>query len=295
MKTALISGLNLICKVAKHESLSKAAQSMHLTTGAVSQQLLLIEQSLGFSVFERHSRGIRLSERGRDLVENIEPHLQAIEQHVHQVTQPQEHKQVRLKLTPSFAFKWLVPRLEQFQRLHPDIQIHTFAEGALVDSESHDFDIAIDYGSFPYRNKHAELLMEEYLLPVMSEGYQRRHPEISDLNNATLLHDAMPWRGADKDQEWRYWLQAQGMNIACRRGHFFNRTDMAMSAAEAGVGVALARLALIGSELDTGQLVSPFEPISANAGYFILTHRENDSIRLFKQWLHQQASAMTSL
>lgn len=70
---------------------------------------------------------------------------------------------------------------------------------------------------------------------------------------------------------------------------------MAMSAAEAGVGVALARVALIGSELETGRLVSPFEPISANAGYFILTLRENDSIRLFKQWLHQQASAMTSL
>ncbi|WP_394145276.1 LysR substrate-binding domain-containing protein [Vibrio atypicus] len=292
MKSALLHGINLICIVSRHRSLTSAARELNLTTGAVSQQLHAIEERLGFTVFERHARGIRLTEQGSQLVESVAHHLSAIEENVYQITRVSESKQIRLKLTPSLAFKWLVPRLEDFQKQYPDVQIHTFAEGALVDSDNRNFDIAIDYGPMPYKLKDAELLMEESLLPVMSASYYQRHSQLlSHLDTwqrITLLHDAMPWQGAPKDYEWLYWASQNQLEFETNQGHFFNRTDMAMSAAEAGVGVALARMALLGDEIAKGRLVAPLEPIKANAGYFVITHVDNPHTRLFKQWLRQQ-------
>lgn len=294
MKSALLHGIHLICQVSRHSSLTSAAKELNLTTGAVSQQMQNIEQRLGFSVFERHARGIRLTEQGKKLVDSVEHHFSAIEENVYQLTRVIESKQIRLKLTPSFAFKWLVPRLEDFQKQHPDIQIHTFAEGALVDSDNRNFDVAIDYGPIPYKSAEAELLLEEQLLPVMSPSYLSARPELASISDAwhqvTLLHDAMPWQGAPRDYEWLYWASYVGLDFETNQGHFFNRTDMAMSAAEAGVGVALARLALLGDELVSNRLVAPQAAIQANAGYFIITHVDNPPTRVFKQWLRQQVS-----
>lgn len=294
MKSALLHGINLICIVSRHQSLTSAAKDLSLTTGAVSQQLQAIEERLGFSVFERHARGIRLTEQGQKLVDAVSHHLASIEENVYQLTRVSENKEIRLKLTPSLAFKWLVPRLENFQKQYPDIQIHTFAEGALVDSENRNFDIAIDYGPIPYKRAEAELLMEESLLPVMSPSYLAQFPDIIDNVNTwkktTLLHDAMPWHGAPKDYEWLYWASQNEIDFDTNQGHFFNRTDMAMSAAEAGVGIALARMALLGDELSQKRLVAPLEPIKANAGYFIITHVDNPHTRLFKSWLREQAT-----
>ena len=293
MKSALLHGINLICIVSRHQSLTSAAKELNLTTGAVSQQLQAIEERLGFSVFERHARGIRLTEQGQKLVDAVNHHLAAIEENVYQLTRVSENKEIRLKLTPSLAFKWLVPRLENFQKQYPDIQIHTFAEGALVDSDNRNFDVAIDYGPIPYKRAEAELLMEESLLPVMSPSYFDQFPDIAENNNTwkktTLLHDAMPWHGAPKDYEWLYWASQNEIDFDTNQGHFFNRTDMAMSAAEAGVGIALARMALLGDELSQQRLVAPLEPIKANAGYFIITHVDNPHTRLFKGWLREQA------
>ncbi|KJY85098.1 LysR family transcriptional regulator [Vibrio galatheae] len=292
MKSTLLHGINLICIIARHQSLTSAAKELNLTLGAVSQQLQQIEQRLGFSVFERHARGIRLTEQGKKLVDATSHHLAAIEDNVFQLTQVSERKQIRLKLTPSFAFKWLVPKLENFHKHYPDIQIHTFAEGALVDSDNRNFDIAIDYGSIPYKHPDAELLMEESLLPVMSRDYFAQHFDKSKgelgWHNVTLLHDVMPWQGAVKDYEWLFWASHQQLDFDTNRGHFFNRADMAMSAAEAGVGIALARVALLGDEVQQGKLVAPYAAIAANAGYFVITHIDDPNTRRFKNWLREQ-------
>lgn len=291
MKSAILQGVNLVCMVARHQSLTSAAKELSLTVGAVSQQLQQIEDKLGFAVFERHARGIRLTEQGSKLVESTSHHLAAIEENVFQLTHVSERKQIRLKLTPSFAFKWLVPRLDKFHKLYPDVQIHTFAEGALVDSDNRNFDIAIDYGPIPYKHQSAELLMEESLVPVMSPSYQQSHPVQLDNDSwkgVVLLHDVMPWASASKDHEWHYWAEQQQLSFETNQGHFFNRTDMAMSAAEAGVGIALARSALLSNELTEGRLVAPFAAISAHAGYFVLTHTDNPYTRLFKNWLREQ-------
>ncbi len=295
LKNTYLAGLHTFVQVAHHTSFSSAAKSLHITTGAISQQLLQLEAQLGFSLFERHSRGVRLTEAGQTLLVVVQRSLQDIDSTIEHLNQRANRREIRLKLTPSFAFKWLVPRLEDFYRHHPDIQIQTFAEGALVDSDRRDFDLAIDYGPFPYSKANAELLLEEYLLPVMSPAYLAAHPDLitherrpSAWREVVLLHDAMPWAKAARDYEWLYWASEMGIELATHQGHFFNRTDMAMSAAEAGVGIAMARLALLSNELEQGKLVTPFEPIAANAGYYFIVHNQTETTAIFIEWLKGQ-------
>lgn len=295
LKSPQVASLHTFMLVAQYPSFSLAAAALHLTTGAISQQMLQLEALLGFSLFERHSRGVRLTEAGRILLTTVQRNYQDIEQTIRSLVPSTERKEIRLKLTPSFAFKWLVPRLEDFYRRHPEIQIQTFAEGALVDSDRRDYDLAIDYGALPYPRREAQLLMEEWLLPVMNANYLAAHSWLQqDWANAenwqqvVLLHDAMPWANAARDQEWHYWAHQMGIALPERRDHYFNRTDMAMSAAEAGVGIAMARTALLSNELDTGRLVTPFAPIQAKAGYFLITHQTTDATQVFCQWLQAQ-------
>lgn len=295
LKSSQVSALHTFMLVAQYPSFSAAAKELHITTGAISQQLLQLESKIGFSLFERHSRGVKLTEAGETLRAVVQRSFHDIEESLHNLEQRENRKEIRLKLTPSLAFKWLLPKLEDFYHQNPDIQVQLFAEGALVDSERKDFDLAIDYGPFPYNRKNSELLMAESLLPVMSPSYLKAHPWLEDISNnqnywdeVNLLHDAMPWAKAPRDYEWLYWASEMGIEISTHKGHFFNRTDMAMSAAEAGVGIAMARSMLLQNELETGKLISPFKPIPANAGYFLITHNPNETTATFTQWLKGQ-------
>ncbi|MGF1718587.1 LysR substrate-binding domain-containing protein [Vibrio kyushuensis] len=293
LKSNMASALMTFVDVGKLGSLTSAARAKCLTTGAISQQLLQLENNIGVQLVVRHSRGVTLTEAGQLLhrvasssFQDIDTALANLQIHTTNTSE------IRLKLTPSFAFKWLVPRLEGFHRLFPDIQVQIYAEGALVDHTSHDFDLAIDYGPIPYRDPQAELLMEEELIPVMSPDYLDSHSwlkgkegQLNDWAKVTLLHDAQPWSGATRHHEWRYWAKANNINLLSDKGHFFNRTDMAMSAAEAGVGIALARRALIQNELSSGRLIAPFTPIHAKAGYFLHSHNDSPAGQSFKKWL----------
>ncbi|EGR0905046.1 LysR family transcriptional regulator [Vibrio parahaemolyticus] len=301
MRSNVISGLWLFNQVASHASFTGAAKHLHLTTGAVSQQIIHLEESLGFTLFERHSRGIRLTEKGIQLQQATQLHFSELGKLLDDLRVEKHINEVRLKLTPSFAFKWLVPKLESFQLENPEIQVQIFAEGALVNSDLKDYDVAIDYGLHPYRDHDAELILDEKLLPVMSPKYLEDHrwlktpfgDQTSSMSAnqwqaATLLHDAMPWEKATRDYEWLYWASAMGFDFKTDVGHFFNRTDMAMSAAEAGVGIAMARMALIEDELTTKRLVSPFAPIPANAGYYLIMNTRSQSTERFREWLLKQ-------
>ncbi|GAB3519040.1 LysR substrate-binding domain-containing protein [Photobacterium alginatilyticum] len=292
IKSSTLAGLATFDIAARFGSFTQAAEHLHITTGAVSQQIRQLEQQLNFPLFDRHSRGIRLTEKGQQLYAVVSQSLNDINQTVVSLQQPEAEGEIRLKLTPSFAFKWLVPRLQNFYQQYPDIKIQTFAEGALVDHQDTSFDLVIDYCRQPPRN--GTLLLSENLLPVMSPGYRDKF----DWNNkacwetATLLHDAMPWREARQDFEWHYWFQTMNITADSQHGHYFNRTDMAMAAAEAGLGIAMARCALINEEFATGKLVSPFKPVPANAGYYLIRHRDNQAIACFINWLDSQVQSI---
>ncbi len=285
-----LSYLTTFALVAKHASFTQAAHELNITVGAVSQQMRLLEQQIGFALFTRHSRGITLTSKGSILSNTLNTHLEPIAQTLQQLMQTaSDPKEVKLKLTPSFAYKWLMPRLKYFYNQHPDISVLTYAEGGLVHIDNTSVDLTIDYGQLPYYQDDAIELFTEQLIPVMSPDYYRQLTQGTSHNDfwqqATLLHDAMPYRDADKHSEWQYWLAQHQISTNYHGGHFFNRTDMAMAAAEAGLGVAMARSALIKEEVNRKKLIAPFGSLEAKAGYFLLQHTDNASVRQFKDWL----------
>lgn len=289
IKSSTLSGLATFEVAARLGSFTQAAQHLHITTGAISQQIRQLEQHLHFPLFYRHSRGIRLTEKGQQLYSVVSQSLSDIDHTITLLQQPAAEGEIRLKLTPSFAFKWLVPRLQNFYQQYPDIKIQTFADGALVDHQDTGFDLVIDYCRQPHGNSsgNGTLLLSEYLQPVMSPGYRDKFDwnDKGCWEQAALLHDAMPWRDASQDYEWHDWFKRMKITANSQQGHYFNRTDMAMAAAEAGLGVAMARCALIKDDFASGRLVSPFEPIPANAGYYLIQHQHNQAIECFTKWL----------
>ena len=295
-KAHLLPALHTFEAAARSGSFTGAARALHLTTGAVSQQIKQLEQGLDLTLFERHSRGIRLTSAGAQLYQAVSQGLQQIDACLAQLAwQNTASGEVRLKLTPSFAYKWLVPRLPAFYAAHPDIRVLTFAEGAVLDDRNNDFDLAIDYGRAPY--SQGELVLSESLVPVMSPEYADKHDWHSramDWGDVVLLHDAMPWLGAARDTEWRYWFDCRGFNdVDSDRGHYFNRTDMAMEAAAAGVGVAMARGALVAEAFAQGRLISPYAPLDADTGYYLLRgagEQQRGAVGIFMQWLLGQCT-----
>ncbi|OZG72620.1 transcriptional regulator [Hahella sp. CCB-MM4] len=272
-------------------SFSAAARELYVTTGAVSQQIRKLEEQLGIKLFERRPSGIRLTAKGNELLTVTRQSIEAIRQTVERLQVNSIDTAVRLTSTPSFVFKWLIPMLKEFNLNNPDIKIETYAEAALLNLSTASFDLAIDYSKGEYQNFDATLLVEEILLPVISPEYMKganwQDPKIWD--SVSLLHDAMPWSDAPRDAEWRYWLDQSGLtDVSSRQGHYFNRSDMAIAAADAGLGVALARGSLVKEELASGRLIAPLPAVPSCCNYYLVTPKGkaiSHSVGVLRDWL----------
>ncbi|WP_421869282.1 LysR substrate-binding domain-containing protein [Motiliproteus sp.] len=272
-------------------SFSAAARELCVTTGAVSQQIRKLEQQLGLVLFERASGGIALTDPGRELLAVTSESIMTIQSTIARLQSNSDAAVVRIRSTPSFAFKWLIPRLKAFSQTFPAIKVETFAEAALLNLQQADFDLAIDYRQDGAIDGYeVELLLKEQLLPVVSPDYPQGLGGIdTEWSSMTLLHDALPWAGAARDAEWRYWLDRSGLDtVVSDRGHYFNRSDMAIAAAEAGLGVAMARSSLVQQELAQGRLWAPFEAQPSGCShYLLLPHKAGSkpAARKLQQWL----------
>lgn len=272
-------------------SFSKAAQELSITTGAVSQQIRKLEERLEFKLFKRHPKGIELTDEGLELLAITNQSLESIQGAINRLQKHTLAGSVQIKSTPSIVFKWLIPELKKFNEIHPDIEVDTYAEASVLDIDKMGFDLAIDYSPGIYSNVDAILLTQEVLQPVISPSYMPdadwSHPKIWE--QVVLLHDSMPWSGASKDQEWRYWLDKQGLlEVDSKQGHYFNRSDMAIAAATAGLGMALARSNLVVDETQSGALISPLPAVASCCNYYLLTPKDkaiNRNTSILKEWL----------
>lgn len=132
---------------------------------------------------------------------------------------------IRLRAGPSFVRRWLVPRLGRLQARHTNIRLHGIADYGYCDPIERDFDLAIELVKQPPVAFHAELLMTEYLTPVCTPEYLKRHGPVrkpTDLTRCTLLHDGDAWEFASEDAEWRHWLNEMGaLSTDSSQSHFF--------------------------------------------------------------------------
>ncbi|WP_322083490.1 LysR substrate-binding domain-containing protein [Burkholderia sp. BCC1972] len=278
-------------------SFTKTAQAFNLTQSAVSQQIRNLEERLGYPLFVRQARGLRLTEKGATLLATMSSAFGEIHRTLQ--TLGMSDAPLQVSCLPSFALQWLMPRLTEFHRQQPDVSVRVQAEFQVLDRhamETGDIDVAVRYDPVQYGRLHAEAVLDETLFPVATPAYLARHPAFAggeSPDGVVLLHDAAPWAGAPEFVEWRTWLEAvRPAWIAHLDGPQFNFSSLAITAALNHQGVAMGRAALVHDEIASGRLVDVFGVhVRAPARYVLLSRNPDDPrTAAFSGWLKAECA-----
>ncbi len=296
--SAILSGLHCFACVGDHLSFSKAAEVMFITPSAVSYRIKQLEDQLGFALFHRFSRRIAFTNEGKTLYATLSGPLSEIEAGIRHICNQEMTGTLVLSCTPSFAGKWLTPRLVKFSALYPGIDVHLRCRNDLVDFETENVDIAIYYGQGHHPDLHVTALMPEWLTPVCTADYAEAHglwESANGLKDCILLHDILPWPNAQYFSEWSTWATWSRLpDLDVQRGYSFDRSELAVGGARTGLGIAIGRVRLVNSLLESGELVAPFKSFcpSPQSYFLVCTHERVESLRplCFSRWIEQEAA-----
>ncbi len=274
---------------ARLRSVARAAESLSLTHSAISHQIKALEDDLGVRLVERAGRGIRVTEEGERFAGHIRSALEALESAVRDIGERHNPPQLRVSVAPSFAARWLLPRLGRFLHAHPDIDIDVRATIAVADFQRDDDDVAIRFGGGTWPGVMAELLLDEFYTPVCSPRLKggRLPSAPAALARYTLLRST--------NESWKPWFEAAGLDWPePTRGPLYNDASHMLQAAADGQGIALARISLLGSDIRNGVLVRLF-PITVPGAfktYVVYPPRlaQSPKLTLFRKWLHHEAA-----
>ena len=296
-----LAALRYFEAAARLGSFSRAALELGVTGGAVSHQMKYLESSLGVKLFFRVARQVKLTDEGKRLTESVNRSLKDLDETIAEISNPgQSALKVRLRAGPSFAQRWLTPRLGRLQNRRPDLTLHVIAEYGYFHPVERNFDVAIEFVKGRVAELHTEHLMAEYLVPVCSPKYLTRFRPLrtpADLGRCTLLHAGDAWEGATEDAEWRHWLDAAGgaPEVDSKRGNFFSFSNIAIEAALSDQGVAMGRLSLVQGLLDSGLLIAPFsDRVQTPTSYCLVYPKElatRPAVMEVTRWLHEEAAA----
>ncbi|AVT14401.1 LysR substrate-binding domain-containing protein [Paracidovorax avenae] len=291
MRLPPLASVRFFEAAARHLSVRAAAAELHVTPGAVSQQVRRLEDFLGCALFERLPRGLALTPAGRDYLAACAEALALVGHATARLQALGQRRVVRLSCTAGFAVQWLVPRLEDFSRVAPDVDVHVSTTDRVVDLASEDIHFAVRHGLGVAPGLQAEVLVADDLVPVCSPRLiaPRRVPRITDITGARLLHDGH--RG-----DWRLWCEANGaMGVDCSQGVVFTHSNGTIEAALAGRGFALARQGFVAQEIAARTLVAVRSAALATPLAYRLVHRPevlvDPALRSFRDWITAQAAA----
>lgn len=283
--------------VARHRSFTLAANELCLTQSAVSRQIRLLEDALGLQLFRRLHRAIEVSAEGQRLFESVTRALEDVSVCLSALGAAAKVPQITVCASVAFAWFWLMPRLERFGALQPEVDLRVLATDQPVLPGAGEVDVAILFGSGQWEGLQAQLLFGERVYPVCSPAYQRDHPALrrpEDLLDQTLLHLEYG-KPSLAGMNWRTWLLRQGVNgQPVRRGLRFNSYPMVLQAAEAGHGVALGWSYITDPLLAEGRLVCPVNrTLETLDGYYLCTSKDADrsaAIGAFLEWINAEAA-----
>ncbi|WP_432379002.1 transcriptional regulator GcvA [Duganella sp. P38] len=283
------TALRAFASAARHLSISRAADELHLTHGAVSHQIKNLEQQLAVRLIARKGRGIVLTPAGAAFAVKLNAALAQLEDVVAEVRADAMHGPLRISALPSFAARWLLPRLPDFRARHPHIDLHLHTTTELADFGRDGLDLAIRYGRGAWPGTAAEKLMDEELIPVCSPRFNggRLPAGPEDMRDMPLLRDT--------HVQWASWFAAMGLTLPEPKNTFvYTDSGLLVQAAVAGQGVALARAVLAGDDLAAGHLVRlPGAALPAGSAYYIVHPAQpplSANGRAFVAWLRQRTS-----
>lgn len=302
--------LRAFSAVARHRNFRAAAEELALTQSAVSRQIQALEHEVGSALFLRHTRSVELTSAGALLQRACSSALERLDSAVQQIRHSQGRQVVSITTWASFASMWLIPRLEIFQRQHPEIDIRIDASDKYVDLSTSDIDLALRYAQPQQMPATAIRLFGEQITPVASRWllqHQAIH-QISDLRQCTLIESGDIEKSAHLEWlSWQRWLNHFAVDaaqvpsrkkspskLAPQRWLYFNYAYQNAQAALAGQGVALARLPLVAENLARGDLVEvlPATRLQTPMAYWLLTAPRavlKPEVMAFCEWLRNEA------
>jgi LysR family glycine cleavage system transcriptional activator len=285
-----LNALKAFEATARSESVTRAAEELCVTQGAVSQQVKALEAALGIKLFFRERQRLVITEAGREYLAVVRDALDRIAVGTERLVQRQTSGVLTVSTSPDFAAKWLVHRLGQFAEANPDIDLRVSAAMHHVDFAREEVDLAVRHGDGNWAGLGVVRLCSEQLFPVCSPKL------VSGRNRITIASDLLkfPLLRLDDWQTWSRWFEAAGVNDPVAHGPVLNRASMLIDAAVDGQGIALARTALAAWDLINGRLVRPIDvSLRLRKTYWIVCPKATSAlpkITMFREWLLAQAA-----
>ena len=293
-----LNALKAFEAAARRLNITRAAEELSVTPGAISQQIRILEEHAGAPLFHREGRQIALTELGAELYPLLHDGFDYLKRAGDLLYRPDRRHALAVSVPPSFAAKWLAPRIARFAAAHPEVEVWMSADMRLADVGGGRVDVAVRYGRGDYSGVRSERLLSADVTPVCSPALLTgpkvlRRP--SDLAQHVLIH----LRAGELEEprpDWSAWLKAKGIDaIDATAGPRFDQTALAIEAAAHGQGVALAPYAFVAEDLASGRLVSPFADgaFATEMAYHVLTRRSgvSEPARAFVRWMKEEVQA----
>ncbi|MFO0726283.1 MAG: transcriptional regulator GcvA [Myxococcota bacterium] len=253
MATLPLNALWAFEVAARHGSYTKAAEELRLTHSAISHQMRLLEEDLGRPLFVREGRRMKLTAVGEALAKEAQGAFASLSQAYERAHRHQKPSVITVSVLPSFASRWLVPRLSRFYALHPSLDVSLRVSDDLANFKTDGVDLGLRFGGGSWPGLTAIELLREEVFPVSTVAYRRaqRLQRPADLARATLLRNT--------NQPWVPWFRSVGLDWSePSRGTLYDDSLTALRAAGEGHGVALARSVLVSEDIEAGRLCRLF-------------------------------------
>ncbi len=283
------SALRAFARAAETLSFTDAADDLHLSPSAVSRQIQALEAHLGVALFRRLNPGLELTPAGRRYLDSVRRALGELRRARAELTMPRSGA-LRVSALQSFTEAWLIPHLAEFERAHPGIELHVEATLRYADFDRDPVDVAIRFGTGPWAGLHGEPLVDLVYFPVCRPSLVDGDPPLrvpSDLARHTLIHISQV------PDAWADWLREAGVErLAPVRHVTYDHVSIALSAAEAGQGVALCATLLCERRLAEKRLCVPFDVgVRSESTYHLVCRPEGlDDARIvaLRDWLVEE-------
>ncbi|UYZ83980.1 DNA-binding transcriptional regulator DsdC [Entomomonas sp. E2T0] len=284
---------------ARSLSFQAAAENLYLSPSAVSHRIGKLEKQLGFLLFHRFARKIKLTNEGERLYGVLKDSFAKINLEIQDIRSNELSGSLNIFSHPSVAEDWLIPRLVDFTQRYPAIQLNIRTGNEQANFQSQAIDVALYYSNGHFPGFNSECFMEEEIFPVCSQTYAAQYNLINQPENlakCTLLHDAKAWHFAALDAEWHIWCKQ--MHIELPNSRSVITFDSSRSAAYAAIyhtGVAMGRLHLVHNWLATGRLITPFAipALKTHFHYYLVWPRLQHippKLSVFLDWIKQQGA-----
>jgi len=277
---------------ARCQSFVRAAQELGQTASAVSHGISSLEKWLGAPLFQRNVRGVSLTQAGAQFLPYVVDGLSTIARGAHSLPGRRLEKRVVMSTTPTFAQRFLIPRLSRFRKLHPAVRLNIDTSPRQLDLPLDGVDLSVRTGRANWQTGRAELLFNERLLPVTTGEYLAKLTRTGrvDWSSTTLL------RLSSVEQDWNAWAACAKVELNAADEIYFDTMQLACEAAAAGLGVAMGRLPLVQSELASNRLVPVVEPaVRIESGYWLVSAQGQEprtAVTTFRNWLMEETAGL---